>query len=164
MPVTNEEFRSALARFASGVTVVTTIDDEGTPFGLTVSAFCSVSLEPPLVLVCIDKSTRCHHAFGESRRYIVNFLNEGQQEVSERFATQLENKFDGIDYTSSPEGLPVLADAVAVLECRLTEAYEGGDHTIFVAEVERAIVNGGKPLLYFGGEYGSMGEGEPAAE
>lgn len=159
MPVTNEEFRRALSHFASGVTVVTTVDDSGKPFGLTVSSFCSVSLEPPLVLVCIDKSTRCHHAFRESRRYIVNFLNEGQQEVSERFATQLEDKFEGMDYSSSPEGLPVLADAVAVLECRLTEAYEGGDHTIFVAEVERAFVNGGKPLLYYGGNYDRM-EGE----
>jgi flavin reductase (DIM6/NTAB) family NADH-FMN oxidoreductase RutF len=156
MPVTSDEFRRALANFASGVTVVTTVDSAGESFGLTVSAFCSVSLEPPLVLVCIDRSTRCHHAFGESRRYVVNFLSEDQQPLSERFATQLENKFDGVDHHLNPEGLPVLRDAVAVLECRLRNEFDGGDHTIFVAEVERASVNGGKPLLYFGGEYGNM--------
>ncbi len=158
MPVSNEEFRRALANFASGVTVVTTVDSSGEKFGLTVSAFCSVSLEPPLVLVCIDRSTRCHHAFGESRRYVVNFLSESQRALSERFATQLTEKFEGVDHHSNPEGLPVLDDAVAVLECRLRNEYDGGDHTIFVAEVERAAVKGGKPLLYFGGEYGRLGD------
>ncbi|MFN3330515.1 MAG: flavin reductase family protein, partial [Pyrinomonadaceae bacterium] len=98
MPVSKEEFRAALSRFASGVTVVTTKNNKGKLFGITVSAFCSVSLEPPLVLICIDKKTGSHHAFHEAGRFIVNFLREDQQNLSEHFASPLDDKFSIVQH------------------------------------------------------------------
>ena len=156
MPITKQEFRNALATFASGVTVVTAAAPDGTLYGLTVSAFCSVSLEPPLVLVCIEKTARCHDPFGQTRKLVVNVLSEDQRLVSERFATQMEDKFEGMDYSLNEDGTPVLAGAVTVLECSVRDSYDGGDHTIFVLEVDRTEVAGGRPLLYFGGAYRAM--------
>ena len=153
MSISKEEFRSALSRFASGVTVVTTKDSSGKLYGITVSAFCSVSLEPPLILICIEKDTGSHHAFEQSRAFVVNILREDQQHISDRFASPLDDKFGEISYRSGIEDLPVLEDALANLECRLRYSHEGGDHTIFVGEVEKATVNGGEPLLYFHGNY-----------
>jgi len=154
MSISKEEFRSALSRFASGVTVVTTKDSSGKLYGITVSAFCSVSLEPPLILICIEKDTGSHHAFEQSRVFVVNILRENQQHISDHFASPLEDKFSsGISYRSGIEDLPVLEDALANLECRLRYSHEGGDHTIFVGEVEKTNVNGDKPLIYFHGNY-----------
>ena len=153
MPVSPQEFRNALANFASGVTVVTTVDDDGALYGLTVSAFCSVSLVPPMILVCVEKSARCHDVFRDRGRFAVNMLGEGQRSVSERFATQLEDKFEGIEYEDSPSGMPLIPGAIAKLDCRLEHAYDGGDHTIFVGMVEDASVAGGDPLLYSEGRY-----------
>ncbi len=156
--MSKDEFRSALYRFASGVTVVTTKDKKGNYFGITVSAFCSVSLEPPLVLICIDKKTGSHHAFTESRAFVVNFLREDQQQISQHFASPMPDKFSSINYRESIHGLPVLSDALAVLECRLIYSYEGGDHTIFVGEVERTSISDGNPLIYFQGQYRQIAE------
>lgn len=153
MAISRDEFRAALSRFASGVTVVTTKDKNGHLHGITVSAFCSVSLEPPLILVCIEKVTGSHHAFQQAGAFVVNFLREGQQEVSNHFASHLDDKFSMVKYHAGFNDLPVLTDALASLECRLVNAYEGGDHTIFVAEIERATVNEGNPLIYFHGNY-----------
>ncbi len=153
MPVSKDEFRSALSKFASGVTVVTTKDIKGNYFGITVSAFCSVSLDPPLVLICIDKKTGSHHALAESRSFVVNFLREDQQKLSQHFASPVPDKFSGINYQESIRGLPVLPDSLAVLECRLIYSYDGGDHTIFVGEVERTSISEGNPLIYFQGQY-----------
>jgi len=153
MSISKEEFRAALSHFASGVTVVTTKDGSGKLYGITVSAFCSVSLTPPLVLICIEKNTGSHHAFEQSRVFVVNILRENQQRISDHFASPLEDKFSGISYRSGIEDLPVLEDALANLECRLRYSHEGGDHTIFVGEVEKATVNGIQPLLYFHGDY-----------
>lgn len=153
MPVTSDEFREALAKFASGVTVVTTSDASGELFGLTVSAFCSVSLEPPLILVCIEKTTRCHDAFRDAGRFVVNILGEDQKDVSERFASQATDKFSGTMYGLNTRGIPVLEGSIAIIECRLSSSYEGGDHTIFVAEVENAAAADNGPLVYFNSEY-----------
>jgi len=153
MSISKEEFRAALSHFASGVTVVTTKDGSGKLYGITVSAFCSVSLTPPLVLICIEKNTGSHHAFEQSRVFVVNILRENQQRISDHFASPLEDKFSEISYRSGIEDLPVLEDALANLECRLRYSHEGGDHTIFVGEVEKATVNGIQPLLYFHGDY-----------
>jgi flavin reductase (DIM6/NTAB) family NADH-FMN oxidoreductase RutF len=153
MSISKEEFRSALSRFASGVTVVTTKDGNGKLYGITVSAFCSVSLAPPLVLICIEKNTASHHAFEQSRVFVVNILGENQQRISDHFASHLEDKFSKIPYRPGIEDLPVLEDALANLECRLRYSHEGGDHTIFVGEVEKATINGVAPLLYFHGNY-----------
>jgi flavin reductase (DIM6/NTAB) family NADH-FMN oxidoreductase RutF len=99
MPISNDEFRAALGSFASGVTVVTTMDGAGRAHGITVSAFCSVSLEPHLVLICIEKSTASHYAFEESGMFVVNILSEDQPAISERFASPNIDKFDGIGHT-----------------------------------------------------------------
>lgn len=153
MLVSEEDFRSALSRFASGVTVVTTKDAEGRMHGITVSAFCSVSLKPPMILVCIEKTTGSHYAFNESDLFVVNILDSSQKNVSEQFASQLSDKFAGIEFSLNPGGVPVLAGCLATLECRLRMAWDGGDHTIFVGEVDKVDVYGGDPLIYFYGDY-----------
>ncbi|HUF04922.1 MAG TPA: flavin reductase family protein [Aridibacter sp.] len=157
MAISNQEFRNALATFASGVTVVTAATPDGKLYGLTVSAFCSVSLEPPLVLVCIEKTARCHDAFKVAERLVVNVLAEEQRQVSERFATQLEDKFEGMDYSLNENGTPVIEGAATVLECAVRESCEGGDHTIFILEVVNTQVTGKRPLLYFAGIYRTLG-------
>ena len=156
MPVSSEEFRAALSKFASGVTVVTTKDANGKPHGITVSAFCSVSLEPPLILVCIEKTAGSHNAFEESGVFVVNVLREEQMDYSNQFASPIEDKFNGIEFEESIEGVPVLKDTLATLECTLTETCEGGDHTIFIGQIEKAKIRQGKPLIYFHGNYRSV--------
>ena len=153
MPINKDEFRAALGRFASGVTVVTTRDASGRLHGITVSAFCSVSLEPPLVLVCIEKSAGSHHAFQAGKAFVVNLLAAGQQHISDRFASRVSDKFAGVVYRSGIEDLPVLDDALANLECVLKYSYDAGDHTIFVGEIENARISDGEPLIYFHGSY-----------
>lgn len=160
MPVSPEAFRSALSRFASGVTVVTTKDAAGNPHGITVSSFCSVSLEPPMVLICIEKTTGSHYAFPESGRFVVNILNAGQKYISERFASPFDDKFGGIDLMMNDDGIAILSGCLAHLECRVRHAFDGGDHSIFVGEVENAIVSDGDPLVYLRGNY--FGIGDPA--
>ena len=153
MPVSEFEFRSALSRFASGVSVVTTKDSGGNLHGITVSAFCSVSLTPPLVLICIEKVTASHSAFKESNAFVVNVLSESQMHLSERFAAPSEDKFGDVEFRAGIENIPVLNDTLASLECRLKHTFEGGDHSIFIGEVENVIVSDGEPLLYFQGNY-----------
>jgi len=153
MPITQDEFRAALSRFPSGVTVVTTMDRDGMLHGMTVSAFCSVSLDPPMVLVCIEKTTSSHSALSDSGVFVVNILSEHQRDLSEHFASQLTHKFSDVDYKTGIVGLPVLNDIAASLECRVEQAYEGGDHTIFLGAVEEVTVNDVRPLAYLHGDY-----------
>jgi flavin reductase (DIM6/NTAB) family NADH-FMN oxidoreductase RutF len=160
MPVTPDDFRNAMSRFASGVTVVSTKDAEGRFHGITVSSFASVSLAPPMVLICIEKMTTSHHAFEESGVFIVNVLNQDQSWLSEKFADPLRDKFEGVDHRPGLDGVPVLSETLAALECRITFSYHGGDHSIFVGQVENVVVAEGAPLLYFRGGYGSITGGE----
>lgn len=153
MPINSDEFRAALGRFASGVTIVTTRDNAGRLHGITVSAFCSVSLEPPLILVCIDKSTGSHRALGEIDCFVVNILREDQQFYSDLFASQLSHKFDQVDYAETADGTPILKDTLANMECRLVNSHDNGDHTIFVGEITKSQVRNGNPLIYFHGNY-----------
>jgi flavin reductase (DIM6/NTAB) family NADH-FMN oxidoreductase RutF len=154
MPVTQEDFRAALGRFASGVTVVTTKDASGELHGITVSAFCSVSLQPPMVLICIEKTAGSHPAVEESAIFVVNILCEGEAEISELFASSRNEKFDLVKWRPGIEGVPVLDGALATLECRVKFSYHGGDHSIFVGEVEKGTASYGKPLTYCRSEYG----------
>jgi len=153
MPVTPDDFRAALSRFPSGITVVTSCTTGGDLHGITVSAFSSVSLNPPLILVCIEKTTGSHAAIKESGFFVANILAAGQDEISERFALPFSDKFDGVNYREGIGGAPVLALALVSLECRLANAFDGGDHTIFVGEVENVSVKDGQPLVYFHGNY-----------
>jgi flavin reductase (DIM6/NTAB) family NADH-FMN oxidoreductase RutF len=156
MAVGKDEFRAAMGRFASGVTVVTVKDKDNRPGGMTVSAFSSVSLEPPLILVCIDKRASVHDYFKEGNHFAVNILAEDQEVVSRRFASKDEDRFDGIGYKDGTTGAPMLDGAIACLECRVVHEHPGGDHTIVVGEVVHTHATDGKPLAYFRGGYAQL--------
>src|ERR1041384_2910231 len=123
MSISKEDFRAALSRFASGITVVTSIDGKGRPHGMTVSVFCSVSLEPTLVLVCISTDTGSHNSIAESQKFAVNILSEEPSELSERFSAPIEDRFSETEYHQNESGLPLLNGALANLECRLVHSY-----------------------------------------
>lgn len=158
MSINKDEFRAALGRFASGVTVITTKDADGKLHGITVSAFCSVSLVPPLILVCVEKTTGSHRALTESEFFAVSILRESQQYYSDLFASYLFDKFDGIEFETNDNGIPILKNTLANLECRLTDAHDGGDHTIFVGLVEKSFVADDQPLIYFHGNYRKLSD------
>jgi flavin reductase (DIM6/NTAB) family NADH-FMN oxidoreductase RutF len=149
-----DDFRKVLSHFGSGVTVVTTSDADKRPTGLTCSAFASVSLEPPLVLVCVDHKALSFPALRDRGRFAVNILSSDQEGVSRRFATsKILDKFEGVAHTISELGLPLVAGALAHLECVTVSTHIEGDHTIFIGRVEQAGAPGGEPLLYFKGRY-----------
>jgi len=157
MPLDSDLFRSVLGRFASGVTVVTTRDAAGHDHGMTVSAFTSLSLTPPLILVCIDRHASVYPALRDAEWIAVNVLSAAQEALSRRFShTGADARFDGIGFTRAPHGAPVLDDVLAVLECRITARHEEGDHTILVAEVEGADARDERPLLYYRGGYAQL--------
>jgi flavin reductase (DIM6/NTAB) family NADH-FMN oxidoreductase RutF len=156
MALTPTEFRAALRSFAAGVTVVTTRDPEGRPSGLTASSFTSVSLDPPLVLVCVDHAATAYPDFRAHGWFAVNVLRREQEGLSRRFATSGGDKFQGVACHDGSAGLPLLDDALATLECRIVEAHDAGDHTIFVGRVEATEVTSGRPLVYFHGAYHSL--------
>ncbi|MER3396789.1 MAG: flavin reductase [Acidimicrobiia bacterium] len=150
------EFRKVMSRFATGVTVVTTRTPDGKPHGLTANAFMSVSLHPPLVLVSIDKKTDTHGYLDKARAFCVNVLKEGHREISDRFASKHPNKFEGVSHSTKHTGAPVLEDALAWIDCRVVDRFEGGDHTLFLGEVVGLEYRGGRPLLFYGGKYGKL--------
>jgi flavin reductase ActVB len=153
-------FRQALSQFAAGVTVVTTRCADGSPRGLTVTAFCSVSLDPPLVLVSIDNRSEAHDGFA-SGTFAISVLAEGQEEVSRRFAAPGPDKFaEGC--VAGGNGLLLVPDALAHLECRVVAVVPGGDHTIYLGQVESATVREGRPLVYHGRGYRRLAE-DPGA-
>lgn len=159
MPISNDEFRAALSRFPSGVTVVTTKDANGVFHGITVSAFCSLSLDPPLVLICIEKSAGSHDALAESKAFVVNILSSTQIGLSEQFASLLPNKFLGVSHRPGVNDMPVLEGVVASLECSLRQVSDGGDHTIFIGLVENVSTDDGFPLVYSRSTYWTIAEG-----
>ena len=149
------QFRRVMGHFAAGVTVVTTLRADGAPAGLTVSAVCSVSLNPTLVLACVDRGSESHPAIRQSGVFAVNVLREGEGEtLARRFGTSDGDKFRGVGFHAEHTGAPVLDDALAWLDCRVRDAHEAGDHTIFVGEVEAADTREGVPLLYYRGGCG----------
>jgi flavin reductase (DIM6/NTAB) family NADH-FMN oxidoreductase RutF len=150
--VSAAEFKRAVGQFASGVTVVTTRDGDQ-PLGLTVSSFCSVSLEPPLVLVSIDRRAEALAGFRASGLFGVSVLAEGQEDVSRRFARAGPAKFEGLVTEMGHLGVVLIPGALAQLECRVTAAHEAGDHVLFVGRVERLGVRPGRPLLYHASAY-----------
>jgi len=154
MTIDPDTFRSVLGRFASGITVVTTRDGDQRDVGMTVSAFCSVSLQPPIIQVCIDRTASMFGALAQSTQFAVNILAADQEALSRRFSTaDSTRRFDGIGYRRGESGMVLLDDALAHLECRIVSSHEAGDHTIFVGEVECATAHGAQPLLYYRGGY-----------
>ena len=156
MAIDPRELRNVMGHFATGVTVITTKDMAGKPFGLTANAFSSLSLDPPLVLICVDKKVDCYACFDQSRVFVVNILSEGQDQLSTRFATKGIEKFEGVAVRQGNLGVPLLEGAVAHIECTLTSAYEGGDHTIYVGEIQSVAASGDRPLLFFKGKYSRL--------
>jgi flavin reductase (DIM6/NTAB) family NADH-FMN oxidoreductase RutF len=153
MSIDPDTFRAVLGRFASGVTVVTTCSADGTDHGMTVSAFCSVSLDPPLVLACIGHDASMHGPIMREDRFGVSILAVGQEALARRFADQRSDRFDGVGYTRGQLGVALIDDAVAHLECRVVERYETGDHTVVLGHVEAAAADDGRPLAYYRGGY-----------
>lgn len=155
--VSKEEFRAALGRFASGVTIITTFDEkENRPLGITVSAFSSLSLNPPLVLICVAKDAYLHDYIKAFGAFGVNVLAEGQDKLSNIFAAREVEKFKDISYSMSEMSLPLIDDALVNMECKIVSEYEGGDHTIFVGELMSVKTRDANPLLYFYGGYGKL--------
>jgi flavin reductase (DIM6/NTAB) family NADH-FMN oxidoreductase RutF len=148
-----DDFRRVLGHFATGVTILTTCDSDARATGLTASAFSSVSLDPPLVLICVDHKSQSYPALKERGCFAVNILSVDQQAISRRCASSRLDKFDGVPHTISDLGLPLIEGAIAHLECTTVSTHVEGDHTIFVGRVERARVGTGEPLLYFRGQY-----------
>ncbi len=149
----SREIRDIFGHFATGVTVVTTRDGAGSPFGLTVNAFTSLSLNPPLVVVCIDKAAQCYSCFEESKVFAVNVLSEDQEELSRRFATKGIEKFGEIKWHRGENNVPLLDGSIGTIECKIVNSYEGGDHTIYLGEIVSANASEDRPLLFFKGKY-----------
>lgn len=156
MSVDQHSFRAVLGRFASGVTIVTTRDKRKRDQGMTVSAFCSVSLDPPLVLICIEHNSSLYPSLEKATHFTVNILSEGQEAIARRFAERGGNRFEGLGYSRGQNGMPVLDDVLGYVECEVIARHETGDHDVVVGEVKVAVANEGKPLLYYRGGYAQL--------
>ena len=163
MPIDDAHFKLAMSHFASGVTVVTT-SHEGRQYGMTVASFASLSLHPPLVLVCIERSVKTHDAIAASGKYGVSILSNAQADISAKFASRSDDKFTGIELVtgeldaplSVPLNVPLIKGALTAIECRVYDRLPGGDHTIFIGEVMKIHTTEGDPLLYFRSGYREM--------
>jgi len=154
------EFRNALGCFATGIAIMTTRDVDGRYIGITVNSFASVSLEPPLISFCLDRSANSLSGFLNAEHFSVNVLAEGQEPLSAAFARSSGgDKFVGIEFAVGPSGCPLLADCLTHLECVREAVYDAGDHLIMIGRVIRLAQRPeGKPLLYFRGRYARLGE------
>jgi len=151
--LTSDDFRAAMGRFATGITVVTTVDGDGAPYGVTATSFASLSLDPPLVQWSLRNAAYSLSIFLQSRRFAVNILSAGQTALSRRFATPDIDRFAGQPTEPGLNGLSLLPGAVAWIECDLEETLAGGDHTILVGRVLRARTFEQTPLLHWRGAY-----------
>ncbi len=156
MTVSPADFRKVVGNFATGVTVVTTQTEDGSPYGLTVNSFTSVSLDPILILVCLDNRLSGLDAFSENGKFAVNILAEDQKDICEHFATRGTDR-SAADYIKGETGVPVLEGTLARMECEVTAIHPGGDHKVLIGEVKSAEVAVGRedeaPLLFFRGRY-----------
>jgi len=152
-PVASREFRRACGRFATGVTIASVVDSQGAPHGLTVSSFTSVSLHPPLILICLGHEVSAIHHFRAATHFGINVLAEDQRALSERFARRGEDRFDGLAWQPGVTGVPLLPGVLAAIECAVHRIVPMGDHDILVGEMVHMQINDGEPLLYFSGSY-----------
>jgi flavin reductase (DIM6/NTAB) family NADH-FMN oxidoreductase RutF len=152
--MTRARLRDALGCFGTGVTVVTCLTGDGEPAGLTVNSFTSVSLEPPLLLVCIAKDAASAEPLTSAANFAINVLQTGQQPASIRFSTRDQDRFGATPWSCGEAGAPILKDSLGVFECERFAVYEGGDHHILVGRVVKASFDASlDPLLYFRGKY-----------
>jgi flavin reductase len=153
---TTVDLRAFAGSFPTGVAVITTSDLAGTPCGLTISALTSLSMEPPLFLICLNKTSNTLAALQESRRFCINLLSSEQAPISKLFASKAANKFDSIGYSDGDLGVPLIDGALAHAECTVHAIHDGGDHKIIIGMLESTVVNGGEPLAYFQSRYASL--------
>jgi len=151
------QFRQLLGRFATGVTILTTTTPEGQPLGMTANSLSSVSLHPPLMSVCVDCEAELHDVILEAREFVVNVLSSPQEALARRFSDKHEDRFDGVGYHLSPEGLILLDGVLAHVVCERHATYPAGDHTIVLGRVVGGATNDGRPLLYYRGGYAALG-------
>ena len=154
--IDSETFRQVCAQFATGVAIAAVRSPDGAPHGLTVNSFTSVSLNPPLILICIGDLCQILPYFGLSHFFSVNFLTPEQQPLATAFAVRTDNRFDGIDWYQAPNGSPLVPGALGWMECRLEQAIEAGDHTILIGEVVAAGAREGAALVYFNRSYSRL--------
>lgn len=156
--MTHDEFRGVMRRFPTGVTIVTTVDENARPKGFTANAFASVSLEPPMVLVCVNRAARSHPLISLAGKFCVNILTLDQEKWAVRFATgETRDPFENLTYRTHKTGSPVIDDALGYLDCELAEEHTVGTHTIFVGNVVACGSRDGAPLGYFDGSYRDFG-------
>jgi len=158
MPIDKNQLRQVMGHFATGVTIITTFNKDGQMHGLTANAFTSVSLEPPLLLISVDKKAESYPAFEESKVFTVNILADEQEALSRKFAVSGGNKFEGVAYRQGANGAAILDGTLAHIECTLYAAYEGGDHSLYLGEIQEAEVHEGKPLVFYRGGYRAIGD------
>jgi flavin reductase (DIM6/NTAB) family NADH-FMN oxidoreductase RutF len=154
------QFRLACGRYSTGITVATVLDPHGEPHGITVNSFTSVSLAPPLVLICLDHRARILEHFRPGIHFGINVLNEFQREISEHFASSKRDRFNGIEWTPGGTGVPLLPRGLAFIECALHKRVLAGDHDIVIGEVLNARVEEGRPLIYFASGYRKLALGD----
>jgi flavin reductase (DIM6/NTAB) family NADH-FMN oxidoreductase RutF len=154
--VIGTDLRRVMGAFATGVAVVTT-ESDGRPQGMTVNSLTSVSLDPPLLLVCLTRGARTTEALLQRGLFAVNILSARQEEVSNRFARRGEDHFEGLPTVHNERGLPIIPKALATLECAVEEVHRGGDHEIVVGRVLQCSRDDRSPLLFFGGRYFELG-------
>lgn len=150
--VNEDTFKEAMSCFPSGVTIVTTVDD-GKKSGFTASAFSSLSLEPPLILVCLANTADCFDAFNNQNKFAVNIIGSNHEKLAFKFATKGCDKFEGGEFEQGSYGLPILSDSPVSLECTTENIYSGGDHVILVGQVKYLSVNGGTPTIWQKGKF-----------
>ena len=144
--------RQIMGRFATGVTLLTTRFDEGI-LGMTANAVMSLSLEPPLVVVAVDKENSMHECLTQGECFALNMLRADQEEISRRFAVSGPKDFSGLELTVAETGAPILVDAIAFVDCRLVEILPGGDHDMFIGEPVAGKTRDGNPLIFYSGKY-----------
>jgi flavin reductase (DIM6/NTAB) family NADH-FMN oxidoreductase RutF len=159
VPIDQDAFKQALRGWASGVTVVTSRAGDKV-HGMTVSAFSSVSADPPLVLVCANQSSTTHSVIEEGGIFAVNILAQHQEDISNVFASSKneDSRLERVDWSHGETGAPLIDESLASLECKVRSAHREGSHTIYIGEVEAVHVNEAAPLLYFGGGYRSIND------
>lgn len=150
------EYRSALGRFATGVTIVTTCDSAGAPVGVTANSFTSVSLDPPLVLWSLARTSRSLDAFAQGIGFAIHILGEAQQDLALRFAARAADKFSECSWRAGANGVPLLDDCLARIECTTTHQHDGGDHVILLGRVDAFHHGEGAPLVFYAGQFGRI--------
>jgi flavin reductase (DIM6/NTAB) family NADH-FMN oxidoreductase RutF len=157
--IEQQHFRRVCSKYATGITILTVLDSSGAPHGMTVNSFTSVSLSPPLILVCIDLQTSILSNFKLGTRFGVNVLPEEQKELSTWFARSGHDRFSGIEWRAGETGAPLLEDMLATLECEVTQMIEAGDHVVVIGAALHATWREGQPLVYFNSSYQSLRSG-----